>query len=819
MTELVVRVAMAATRARARMIALAALIGLVCLPMAILLYANLRSAIEELLPRNAPSMRALDTLHARLGDNLQLTLLVTGAPNDQLHRVADCLAAKVTALGPRASRFIDYRPGEVQEFFRYRKALFVELADMVEAERRLQARIDFEVQKENPLALGLDDEPSPAPEVRFDDIAKKYEGQASQIQGFPSGYYDGEDGRSLVMVFYPAQSVTGYEPGVAFRDTIAALAHEAAAEQNVPARFEFTGDIESIIQEQRSLQNDLLTSTVIVLLTEALVLFVFFRWLPALLVLGLPLSVGTLATFAASYVAIGSVNASTAFLGSIIVGNGINSGIMLLARFIEERRSGMGTSEAMQVAVRGTVAATAVAASAAALAYGSLLVTTFRGYSHFGFMGGLGMVLCWITTYVFVPPTACALDARWPVVRRSASKTHPWERVFTAVGLFAVRRWIPVMVLSLIGSAAVTVAVVRFARDPFEYDTTTMRSRWATEPGGYLEVDGRTDSILKRVITPIVVLVDSDDQARIVAQSYQTLIDSHPPNLVLGNVFTMQSLVAPQQQEKIDVLKRVKHMLRGSRLDRLDARTRDRVKEWLPAADMVPYAAADLPESLRRQFREKGGAEGKLVLLFPKHGANTVDGRVVVRLAEQARSIQLPSGAVVAGSYLVFADMLASIAHDGPLATVMAFGTVIVLSLWLARRALNAMAVTGSLVVGVLWTAGVAALGGMRINFLNFIALPITFGIGLDYAANVYGRYRLGTQDGKQLAIAVGRSGGAVAMCSATTVIGYASLLLSRNGALFSFGLLAVVGEIACLLSAIVLLPAMLTRLSRGSRG
>jgi hypothetical protein len=44
----------------------------------------------------------------------------------------------------------------------------------------------------------------------------------------------------------------------------------------------------------------------------------------------------------------------------------------------------------------------------------------------------------------------------------------------------------------------------------------------------------------------------------------------------------------------------------------------------------------------------------------------------------------------------------------------------------------------------------------------------------------------------------------------ATTIIGYSSMLFSRNGALFSFGLLSVAGEIACLFAVLIGLLAML---------
>jgi uncharacterized protein len=49
-----------------------------------------------------------------------------------------------------------------------------------------------------------------------------------------------------------------------------------------------------------------------------------------------------------------------------------------------------------------------------------------------------------------------------------------------------------------------------------------------------------------------------------------------------------------------------------------------------------------------------------------------------------------------------------------------------------------------------------------------------------------------------------------VALCSLTTIIGYSSLLVARNQALISFGVLADLGELACLAAALFALPAVL---------
>ena len=105
---------------------------------------------------------------------------------------------------------------------------------------------------------------------------------------------------------------------------------------------------------------------------------------------------------------------------------------------------------------------------------------------------------------------------------------------------------------------------------------------------------------------------------------------------------------------------------------------------------------------------------------------------------------------------------------------------------------------------------GGAGWAQVRVTFLNFIALPITFGIGAEYALNVVTRYR----EERDIVKAVISTGAAVALCSWTTIVGYGSLLAASNQALQGFGLMAILGEIACLSAAIVALPAAVQRLS-----
>jgi len=243
------------------------------------------------------------------------------------------------------------------------------------------------------------------------------------------------------------------------------------------------------------------------------------------------------------------------------------------------------------------------------------------------------------------------------------------------------------------------------------------------------------------------------------------------------------------------------------------------VERFLDEGATKPVTLADVPRTFTLGMRERDGTADKIVLVSPSlegewWDANTmkdfVDGlrRVASEAVPNARAPRL------AGSVPLSSDIVQAIRRDGPIASVTAFAAVVAIVVFLLRRVRPILYVTVALFVGVLWLAGAARLFHVHINFANFIAFPITFGIGVDYAVNVVSRYE---QEGRtDILGAIRTTGAAVALCSLTTIIGYSSLLMAENNALFLFGLLAVLGEIACLSVALIGLPAFVLAFTRG---
>src|SRR2546430_1500020 len=146
-------------------------------------------------------------------------------------------------------------------------------------------------------------------------------------------------------------------------------------------------DLKDLTEAQEALVRDLALSSALTLAAVGLALILYYRTVRAVPLLTIPLFTGVALTFALSREVIHYLNPNTAFLGSIIIGNGINAGIILLARYIEERRHGSDIARALPLSLRATWIATFAASGAPAAAHRSAGAGSFRGVNPIALLG------------------------------------------------------------------------------------------------------------------------------------------------------------------------------------------------------------------------------------------------------------------------------------------------------------------------------------------------------------------------------------------------------------------------------------------------
>ena len=257
------------------------------------------------------------------------------------------------------------------------------------------------------------------------------------------------------------------------------------------------------------------------------------------------------------------MNLATGFLFTIVGGNGINFAIIYMARYLEERRQGRPIASALDAARRETWRPTLTAAAAAAASYGSLLVTEFRGFRDFGVIGGAGMLLCWVGTYIALPPILVVLERILPLetsqrgllgkIQRATAEGIPFGKPFAFLVERAPRF---IAVTGAVLAVAGIVSLVRYARtDPMEYDLTQVQSdqravaeeqrliRIAKKITGYVGLDG------------MAIVVDRVDQIAPLKSALEARRDAAPADAKpFKAVHALQDFLPSAQAEKIPIL-------------------------------------------------------------------------------------------------------------------------------------------------------------------------------------------------------------------------------------------------------------------------
>jgi len=781
---------------------------------------ELRGDLTALLPENAPAVVDLERMQDRIGQATTLTVIVHHAESrEDVRTFARALAQDFDDNPPENVIGVDWNAGEVDAYIEENRYLFAPYEDLEEIRDALEERKEYEVAQSNPFIVMLDDEEPPD----FQALVDKLEGDAGGGEGGIQSDFFEHDDQPLIAIFLRTSIRLGENfAGRALADEVERRCSRVAADTGLSdVRWDLGADLMDSVEEAEALIGEVAVATTVTIVLVLFSVYLFFLSNRSIPLLGLALVAPVLVTFGFAELTVDYLTSSSAFLGSIVVGNGVNPNVIWLARYFEERREGTPVPLALANTHKGIWAATLTASLAAALAYGSLTITDFRGFRDFGIIGGFGMVVCWIGCIMVLPALASLFERIRPIQRREAARRNIYGIAFRWAALKAPKTVLAVAALLTVFSAFEVYEYI--AADPMEYDFRNLQSerggdsrvQWVNDRQGEVVSESMSGSAM-------VMLVPERSMVPAIAAELEAIRESEPG--VLGEVTTLDALIPERQEDKITLLGELRELLLDVRRYADDEEMRE-IDEQMPPEHIATVTEADIPETFTRAFSEKDGTVGRVIFIGHDEAGNNWDGKFMIEWAAQIRRVVLPDGTrpPMTGNAGVFADLLSAIYTDAPKAVSVALLLTSILLMFAFRRWRDRFLTLASLLVGILWMAATIAVSGLRINFLNFLAFPITFGNGADYGVNYMQRYvqeeqadqdandELGEGRAGAARRAIEATGGAVVLCSMTTIFGYISLYASSNQALNSFGLAMAISEVTCVAAAVVALPALLS--------
>ncbi|HEX7454136.1 MAG TPA: MMPL family transporter, partial [Polyangiaceae bacterium] len=656
--------------------AIAVLLALPALVRTVQLYANLKSDVEELLPRNAPSVAAIDELRRRMPGVRYLGVFVDVGRAENLpagERLVDDLAARVRKYPKDLVASVRTGVQSESEFLKHNAPLYMDLADLKTVHDRIADERDREVSKSLDLGLGEDEDET---KLDFSDLQKKYASKGADR--FKNGRFSSAEQHATLMLIEVASFTTGSDLGNAlFKRVHSDLKDLGGPDKYAPGmRIGYTGDVAIDIEELAALVSDLSVSSVVVIILTLAVVLLFFRWWKSVFVLLVPLTLAAFYAFALVTlppIGIDGLNSNTAFLGSVIVGNGVNFGIILLARYVEERRAGQSIEESLVIAIWGSRAGTVVAALAAATAYGSLMLTQFRGFHQFGVIGAVGMVACWSMAFLLSPSLVAWLDRD-----ASSRRSGPHRPVIMGRVANLVQRYpTPIVAVAALLTLFSLYRVRSIDGSWIEYDFSQLR-RADSHISGEAYWGHRMDELLGRYLTPLVVLTDSPQATTRVSAELKASTDNGVLKDYVSEVQDKNDVIPVDQPAKLAEVQRIRDIFTPRIKAELSPEQRTAVEPYLPPDSLHVLQADDLPHTLTAGLRERSGRVDRAVVVFPKPSDAAWHGDSLATFTNELRRIG-GSDARPAGSIPLSADIISSISRDGPLATIVALAGVVLL--------------------------------------------------------------------------------------------------------------------------------------------
>jgi predicted RND superfamily exporter protein len=794
---------------RAGLILISALIlaALVVIPVTKL---ELRTDLAELLPETHESLLAMRRIAGRQKSATNLIIILQSPDKQANYRLADSLRPILEGMVPSVFTEIQWKPdSEIPEHAAKWKWMLASVQQLENAEDFLDRLI---AKRKSPLFVDLEGNPE-------DELRKFRKDMDAKLPPIPTvRFFEQEKNgiHSIGIMLWKKRDGFGSLGDRQMLDKVRLLVSSAQPKSfhaNMEVRY--TGHIALAVDEQQSIQDRITYATILCISLIAGIIYFYFRRVGLLFVIVAPTFLGVLLALLIAQVRLSYLNINTAFLVSIIIGNGINTPIMLLARYGEERHKGQSVLGALAGALSATFLGTLTAMLAASIAYGSLMITEFRGFSQFGLIGGAGMLLVWLMSMILVPPVVIVGERRRPGM--FTPRANLWSSFFSFGGRLVQRFPVLLTFFCLAFTAVLMLPLSRYIRDPLEWNFNNLRSDVSESQSlwGLTEELGMASVGAGYIGNNGVLLVDMPDQADPVADALRAKDAALGPAHVLAEVRTLHSVLPKDQDAKLAILNRIRKKIDQNREMMSEDEWRD-AEGYRPPEYLRRLTPDDLPRLVREAFTEVDGQRGRLIGMDLDYGTVTDwDGHDLLRIAKSLKVEALGKTWVAASAATVFAGMVETIVRDGPKVAMTALLGVLLLVM-VTFGPVGAIPVLLCVLFGVAWLGGLMGWLQIKLNFMNFVTLPITLGVGADYAANMWGRLRHETSS--SIAVQIGETGSAVALCSATTVIGYSTLLLSNNRALRSFGLAADIGEVTCLFAALLVLPAVFTLLRRFRR-
>jgi len=606
--------------------------------------------------------------------------------------------------------------------------------------------------------------------------------------------------------------------------------------------------------EMQTTDKDMTRASVAAIVLVGLIfMFILRGWLrPMLLVTSLVLAI--IWTFGFATISFGQLNLLSIVFTLVLVGIGVDFGVHMLLRYVENRKNGSGAQEAVQISIFKTGPGIIMGALTSVCAFYSVLGSDFRGLAELGLIGGTGILLSLLAMLTILPALLLITERNR---RRPANSTR--VVAFPVLDRISTRPLLLLFILATVSIAAMPglfnlhfsynllelqakgLESVEYERRLIsESDESTWYAIMTTDsPEAVNELISKVKKLpsVGKVESILDFIPEADEQKALYAKAVAALdqITTRPPEAPIPSASAMiaaldrleaalesieEKLFAAGATKEMVVLNQSMESVQATRailehggaepvrLDELQQELNREIEESLGHLKRLlsakSVAPEDIPASIRDLFIGKDGS--CQVKVAPLDNIWNFDK--LKQFVADLRGID-PTVSGVPVGVMESAQLM----HRTFLSAAGLTIILVSLMLWLYSRSVAYVGLTLlPLAVGVLWLLELMGWVGIHFNLANFFAVPILIAIGVDGGVHFLARW--GELKDHQALFSTSTPT-AVSLSFTTTMIGFGGLLFAHHRGLASLGAVMVLGSLTGLVSCLLVLPAVLKLVKR----
>jgi len=556
------------------------------------------------------------------------------------------------------------------------------------------------------------------------------------------------------------------------------------------------------------MEHDNLRIVPLTLVVCLVLLYFSFRWLPGTILPVVAVGVSAVIVIGSMAIAGETMNALNNIVPSLLIIIGVCDSIHLIGRYREELEHAASKLEAAKNTVKSMAVACFLTSITTAVGLASLMVSETEMLQRFGVIAGIGVMIAYVVTIGFLPSAMTFFSA--PIAKSMKPPTTPYrdpaerdvpvaDRGLLESGIVWLTSHILERPWPFIGGAVLLVAIFVWAALNVTVDSKLLDEFQEQDIAHIttLLMEQKLDGV-----RPLEIMLESDDEQRM----------SDPE--VLAAIDEIQSFLRADESVLSTVSPTDYLHISWARL----AGDPDAVSEPFRSAEQVRAMTvlfANTDRNPLRPFLTDDGRVARVHVALSDVGAAAsivLIDELRERLAERFEPLGIRislAGEGYTGSVglnAVVNDLLGSLST----AVLIIFGMLVVLfgswRLGLLSIPPNVIPLVGTL--AWMW------LRGMNLNAATVIVFSISLGLAVDGSIHMLARYReeIGLGLGRNAALlrAARGTGRAIVVSCVTLMLGFGVMLLSSFVPVQHFGELIGVTVGLCLLSTLVVQPALL---------